>query len=85
MTETEWRNLGVQQSPGWVNYMIHSPGKGFFFCFFFKKIQLTGYAYGNDWLHIQQLALKKLITLLVIGIMWSYCKLHLQSLMSKII
>lgn len=25
MTETEWRNLGVQQSPGWVHYMIHSP------------------------------------------------------------
>uniref|UniRef100_A0AAG5CR53 Cyclin-dependent kinases regulatory subunit n=1 Tax=Anopheles atroparvus TaxID=41427 RepID=A0AAG5CR53_ANOAO len=25
MTETEWRNLGVQQSPGWVLYMIHSP------------------------------------------------------------
>uniref|UniRef100_A0A182JID4 Cyclin-dependent kinases regulatory subunit n=1 Tax=Anopheles atroparvus TaxID=41427 RepID=A0A182JID4_ANOAO len=21
MTETEWRNLGVQQSPGWVLYM----------------------------------------------------------------
>lgn len=25
MTETEWRNLGIQQSPGWVHYMIHSP------------------------------------------------------------
>lgn len=25
MTETEWRNLGVQQSPGWVHYMVHSP------------------------------------------------------------
>ncbi|XP_022187966.1 cyclin-dependent kinases regulatory subunit [Nilaparvata lugens] len=25
MTEGEWRNLGVQQSPGWINYMIHSP------------------------------------------------------------
>ncbi|GAB0090600.1 Cyclin-dependent kinases regulatory subunit [Sergentomyia squamirostris] len=25
MTETEWRNLGVQQSPGWVHYMMHSP------------------------------------------------------------
>lgn len=22
MTETEWRNLGVQQSPGWVLYMV---------------------------------------------------------------
>lgn len=29
MTETEWRNLGVQQSPGWIHYMIHSPGKIF--------------------------------------------------------
>ncbi|XP_022221787.1 cyclin-dependent kinases regulatory subunit isoform X1 [Drosophila obscura] len=25
MTETEWRNLGVQQSPGWVHYMMHAP------------------------------------------------------------
>uniref|UniRef100_A0A1B0CJ40 Cyclin-dependent kinases regulatory subunit n=1 Tax=Lutzomyia longipalpis TaxID=7200 RepID=A0A1B0CJ40_LUTLO len=25
MTETEWRNLGVQQNPGWVHYMLHSP------------------------------------------------------------
>lgn len=25
MTETEWRNLGVQQSPGWVHYMFHTP------------------------------------------------------------
>ncbi|EDS27329.1 cyclin-dependent kinaseregulatory subunit 1 [Culex quinquefasciatus] len=25
MTETEWRNLGVQQSPGWEMYMIHVP------------------------------------------------------------
>ncbi|XP_063696936.1 cyclin-dependent kinases regulatory subunit-like [Culicoides brevitarsis] len=25
MSETEWRNLGVQQSPQWVHYMIHSP------------------------------------------------------------
>eukprot|EP00051_Salpingoeca_urceolata_P012660 m.156555 g.156555 ORF g.156555 m.156555 type:complete len:78 (+) comp17563_c1_seq1:276-509(+) len=25
MTETEWRNLGVQQSRGWVHYMIHRP------------------------------------------------------------
>ena len=22
MTETEWRNLGVQQSPGWIHYMV---------------------------------------------------------------
>ena len=27
MTESEWRNLGVQQSPGWIHYMIHEPGK----------------------------------------------------------
>jgi len=26
MSETEWRNLGVQQSPGWIHFMIHSPG-----------------------------------------------------------
>lgn len=26
MTESEWRNLGVQQSPGWIHYMVHSPG-----------------------------------------------------------
>jgi cyclin-dependent kinase regulatory subunit CKS1 len=25
MSESEWRNLGVQQSVGWVHYMIHSP------------------------------------------------------------
>ncbi|CAH4027354.1 unnamed protein product [Pieris brassicae] len=25
MTETEWRNLGVQQSPGWLHFMVHSP------------------------------------------------------------
>ncbi|GIY99972.1 cyclin-dependent kinases regulatory subunit 1 [Caerostris extrusa] len=24
MTETEWRNLGVQQSPYWRHYMVHS-------------------------------------------------------------
>jgi cyclin-dependent kinase regulatory subunit CKS1 len=25
MTESEWRALGVQQSPGWTHYMIHKP------------------------------------------------------------
>jgi cyclin-dependent kinase regulatory subunit CKS1 len=25
MTETEWRNLGVRQSPGWENYLFHDP------------------------------------------------------------
>ncbi|CAM5114667.1 unnamed protein product, partial [Eretmochelys imbricata] len=26
MSEEEWRRLGVQQSLGWVHYMIHEPG-----------------------------------------------------------
>ena len=25
LTETEWRNIGIQQSPGWVHYMRHLP------------------------------------------------------------
>ncbi|KAK4015505.1 cyclin-dependent kinases regulatory subunit-like [Daphnia pulex] len=25
MTEAEWRGLGVQQSQGWIHYMIHQP------------------------------------------------------------
>lgn len=25
MSESEWRNLGVQQSPNWVHYMLHNP------------------------------------------------------------
>jgi len=25
MSESEWRSLGVQQSIGWVHYMIHEP------------------------------------------------------------
>ncbi|CAG5056975.1 unnamed protein product [Parnassius apollo] len=25
MNETEWRNLGVQQSPGWRHFMVHNP------------------------------------------------------------
>ncbi|XP_003744869.1 cyclin-dependent kinases regulatory subunit [Galendromus occidentalis] len=25
MTESEWRQLGVQQSPGWIHFMIHVP------------------------------------------------------------
>ncbi|KAL1448208.1 hypothetical protein WDU94_014383 [Cyamophila willieti] len=32
MTETEWRNLGVQQSPGWVHYMLHLPGNLMCYC-----------------------------------------------------
>ncbi|XP_019866688.1 cyclin-dependent kinases regulatory subunit [Aethina tumida] len=25
MSEQEWRGIGIQQSKGWVHYMIHSP------------------------------------------------------------
>lgn len=25
LSETEWRAIGVQQSPGWIHYMIHNP------------------------------------------------------------
>ena len=25
MDESEWRKLGVQQSPGWIHYAIHRP------------------------------------------------------------
>jgi cyclin-dependent kinase regulatory subunit CKS1 len=25
MSEVEWRNLGIQQSKGWVHYCIHKP------------------------------------------------------------
>uniref|UniRef100_A0A2K5DJ04 Cyclin-dependent kinases regulatory subunit n=2 Tax=Amniota TaxID=32524 RepID=A0A2K5DJ04_AOTNA len=34
MSEEEWRRLGVQQSLGWVHYMIHEPGK---FCHIIVK------------------------------------------------
>ncbi len=27
MSESEWRSIGVQQSQGWVHYMIHEPGQ----------------------------------------------------------
>lgn len=26
LSEQEWRAIGVQQSQGWVHYMIHKPG-----------------------------------------------------------
>ncbi len=29
MTEAEWRGMGVQQSQGWIHYMIHMPGINF--------------------------------------------------------
>jgi cyclin-dependent kinase regulatory subunit CKS1 len=25
LSETEWRGLGIQQSRGWVHYMVHAP------------------------------------------------------------
>ena len=27
MSDKEWRGIGVQQSEGWVHYMIHEPGQ----------------------------------------------------------
>jgi len=27
MREDEWRGMGIQQSQGWQQYMIHGPGK----------------------------------------------------------
>jgi cyclin-dependent kinase regulatory subunit CKS1 len=33
LNESEWRNIGVQQSPGWIHYMIHGPGNLFFTLF----------------------------------------------------
>lgn len=38
MTETEWRNIGIQQSPGWEHYMIHSPGEYWLnFCYIYNS------------------------------------------------
>lgn len=31
MSENEWRELGVQQSKGWVHYMTHDPGNYFYY------------------------------------------------------
>ena len=44
LSETEWRNLGVQQSMGWVHYMIHGPGSFYLFLpytynYFFNELQ----------------------------------------------
>ncbi|CCA75101.1 probable CKS1-cyclin-dependent kinases regulatory subunit [Serendipita indica DSM 11827] len=25
LTEEEWRNIGITQSPGWVHYEVHAP------------------------------------------------------------
>lgn len=27
LTEQEWRGMGVQQSQGWIHYMLHKPGE----------------------------------------------------------
>lgn len=27
MTESEWRNLGIQMTSGWMHYMRYDPGK----------------------------------------------------------
>jgi cyclin-dependent kinase regulatory subunit CKS1 len=35
MSEQEWRSIGVQQSRGWIHYMIHEPG---FFVFIILHI-----------------------------------------------
>uniref|UniRef100_A0A3B3I7X1 Cyclin-dependent kinases regulatory subunit n=1 Tax=Oryzias latipes TaxID=8090 RepID=A0A3B3I7X1_ORYLA len=40
MSETEWRNLGVQQSQGWVHYMIHQPGIKLVITYILYKIWL---------------------------------------------
>ncbi|CAG0916732.1 unnamed protein product [Notodromas monacha] len=32
LTETEWRNLGVRQSPGWEHYIFHEP-EPYILCF----------------------------------------------------
>jgi len=52
MSEDEWRQIGVQQSRGWVHYLIHDPGKWQFvvidyFCtdFFISLFRLLRAAY----------------------------------------
>uniref|UniRef100_I3JLN6 Cyclin-dependent kinases regulatory subunit n=2 Tax=Oreochromis TaxID=8139 RepID=I3JLN6_ORENI len=39
MTEEEWRGLGVQQSQGWIHYMIHKPGQIPHFCVSVKPLE----------------------------------------------
>ncbi|VDO30053.1 unnamed protein product [Onchocerca flexuosa] len=38
MSEKEWRSLGIQQSQGWVHYMIHNPERHVCYSVPFKKI-----------------------------------------------
>lgn len=35
LSEEEWRSIGVQQSKGWMHYMIHEPGKHIIFNIFY--------------------------------------------------
>ncbi|MBN3305297.1 CKS2 protein, partial [Amia calva] len=44
MSEDEWRRLGVQQSLGWVHYMIHEPGMCFMLaCILFMPLHQQWY------------------------------------------
>ena len=45
MSEAEWRKLGVQQSRGWVHYMVHKPGEGM--CLIMQSYKPFGYMYIN--------------------------------------
>uniref|UniRef100_A0A8C1FMA1 Cyclin-dependent kinases regulatory subunit n=2 Tax=Cyprininae TaxID=2743694 RepID=A0A8C1FMA1_CYPCA len=41
MSEDEWRRLGVQQSLGWVHYMIHEPGLTHSSVLYLTRLKLT--------------------------------------------
>jgi len=44
MTETEWRNIGIQMSTGWKHYMRHEPGMYHFVVIvFFTNILAQSY------------------------------------------
>lgn len=45
MSEAEWRKLGVQQSRGWVHYMVHKPGEGMYLIM--QSYKPFGYMYIN--------------------------------------
>ncbi|KAL6447031.1 hypothetical protein ACFW04_001412 [Cataglyphis niger] len=38
LSEQEWRAIGVQQSQGWVHYMIHEPGM---YLVYYSNVSLT--------------------------------------------
>lgn len=48
MSETEWRGIGVQQSQGWIHYMIHKPG---------EKIQYSLHSHNNIFVLFRRLVL----------------------------